>query len=376
MIKRVPSARLKACIQESKVVLVKGPRLSGKFTLVTDVLNELSVNWQHFDALKKSFLQQVSDVSIEQLNQAMGASTYTVIREAQYVRNLQAIIESVLEGSLNTTLILCCSFDPLMDPEFSEVLRMQGLEIHVYAPSFYEMAQHNTLPVEEKALEIRLIYGTYPQVTEDQENAEERLKELVSEAVFTQLGVTDRINKGDKLTKMLQVVAFNIGEPVSYNEIAEKCGLDNETVERYVDLLEKAFILVRLPSFYNGHRYELKKTHVLYFLDNGIRNALINNFNPIDLRNDVEQLWRNWLIAERLKWNAMNGVFPDYFFWRTHTRQSMDFIETTSAKTSSYKTSWEKKKKVKFPASFRSAYAEISTHVLNRSTYWGFLTKK
>jgi predicted AAA+ superfamily ATPase len=376
MIKRVPSARLKACIQESKVVLVKGPRLTGKFSLVTDVLNELSVNWQHFDARKKSFLQQVTDVTIAQLTEVMGASPYTVIREAQYVRDLQGIIESVLEGSLNTTLILCCSFDPLMDPEFSEVLRMQGLEIHVYAPSFYEMAQHNTLPVEEKALETRLIYGTYPQVTEDQESAEERLKELVSEAVFTQLGVTDRINKGDKLTKMLQVVAFNIGEPVSYNEIAEKCGLDNETVERYVDLLEKAFILVRLPSFYNGHRYELKKTHVLYFLDNGIRNALINNFNPIDLRNDTEQLWRNWLIAERLKWNAMNGTFPDYFFWRTHTRQSMDFIESTSTKTSSYKISWEKKKKVKFPASFRSAYAEISTHVLNRSTYWGFLTKK
>jgi predicted AAA+ superfamily ATPase len=376
MIKRVPSARFKACIQESKVVLVKGPRLSGKFTLVSEVLNELSVHWQHFDARKKSFLQQVTDVTSEQLNEAIGAAPYTVICEAQYVRDLQGIIESVLEGTLNTTLILCCSFDPLMDPEFSEVLRMQGLEIHVYAPSFYEMAQHNTLPVEEKALETRLIYGTYPQVTEDPENAEERLKELVSEAVFTQLGVTDRINKGDKLTKMLQVVAFNIGEPVSYNEIAEKCGLDNETVERYVDLLEKAFILVRLPSFYNGHRYELKKTHVLYFLDNGIRNALINNFNPIDLRNDVEQLWRNWLIAERLKWNAMNGAFPNYCFWRTHTRQSMDFIEATSTKTAAYKTSWEKKKKVKFPASFRSAYVEISTHVLNRSTYWGFLTKK
>jgi predicted AAA+ superfamily ATPase len=115
---------------------------------------------------------------------------------------------------------------------------------------------------------------------------------------------------------------------------------------------------------------------VLYFLDNGIRNALINNFNPIDLRNDVDQLWRNWLIAERIKWNAMNGVFPDYFFWRTHTRQSMDFIEASNTKISSYKTSWEKKKKVKFPASFRNAYADISTHVLNRSTYWGFLTKK
>lgn len=345
MIKRVPSARLKACIQESKVVLVKGPRLSGKNTVVSDVLNELSVTWQQFDGQKKSFLQQVTDVTVDQLNVLMGAAPFTVIREAQYVRDLQRIIEAVLEGEINTTLILCCSFDPLMDPEFSEVLRMQGLEIHVYAPSFYEMAQHNSLPVEEKSLETRLIYGAYPQITENQLNAEERLKELVSEVVFTQLGVTDRINKGDKLTKMLQVVAFTIGEPVSYNEIADKCGLDNETVERYIDLLEKAFILVRLPSFYNGHRYELKKTHVLYFLDNGIRNALINNFNSIDLRNDVEQLWRNWLVAERLKWNAMNGVFPSYYFWRTHTRQSMDFIESTTAKTSSYKTSWKKRKK-------------------------------
>ena len=376
MIKRVPTARLKECIQQSKVVLVKGPRLAGKVTLVNEVMDELSVEWQQFDARKKSFVQQVTDANVEQLNAIMGDVPFTVIREAQYVRNLQMIIEAVLEGSLNTTLILCCSFDPLMDPDFSEVLRLQGLEIHVYAPSFYEMAQHNSLPMEEKSLETRLIYGAYPQVTNNQEYAEERLKEVVSEAVVTQLGVTDRINKADKLTKMLQVVAFNIGEPVSYNEIAEKCGLDNETVERYIDLLEKAFILVRLPSFYNGHRYELKKTHVLYFLDNGIRNALINNFNPIDLRNDVDQLWRNWLIAERIKWNAMNGFFPDYFFWRTHTRQSMDFIEASNAKISSYKTSWEKKKKVKFPASFRSAYGDISTHVLNRSTYWGFLTKK
>jgi predicted AAA+ superfamily ATPase len=159
MIKRVPSARLKACIQESKVVLVKGPRLSGKFTLVNEVLNDLSVNWQQFDARKKSFLQKVTDVTIEQLNEAMGAAPYTVIREAQYLRDLQGIIESVLEGTLNTTLILCCSFDPLMDPDFSEVLRMQGLEIHVYAPSFYEMAQHYTLPVEEKYLLMFLIYG-------------------------------------------------------------------------------------------------------------------------------------------------------------------------------------------------------------------------
>jgi hypothetical protein len=199
---------------------------------------------------------------------------------------------------------------------------------------------------------------------------------MVQEVIFTNLGVTDRINKGDKLMRMLQIIAFNIGEPVSYNEIGEKCGLDNETVERYVDLLERSFLLIRIPSYYNGHRYELKKSHVIYFLDNGIRNVLISNFNPVFLRNDIDQLWRNWLISERIKWNRLNNRTAEYKFWRTHTRQTMDFIELSEGKASAYKTSWEKKKKMKFPALFTTAYPDVATLTLNRSTYWGFLTKK
>ena len=242
--------------------------------------------------------------------------------------------------------------------------------------TFYELSQKSTLPEEEKMVEQRLIYGNYPEVTEDLEHAEVTLREMVQEVIFTNLGVTDRINKGDKLLRMLQFIAFNIGEPVSYHEIGEKCGLDNETVERYIELLERSFILIRLQTLYNGNRYELKKTHVIYFVDNGIRNVLIRNFNPVFLRNDVDQLWKNWLISERIKWNKLNGKAVDYRFWRTHTRQMMDFIELTPERKSAYKTAWEKKKKLKFPASFVEAYPTISTHVLNRTTYWGFLTKR
>jgi len=175
---------------------------------------------------------------------------------------------------------------------------------------------------------------------------------------------------------MLQIIAFNIGEPISYNATGEKSGLDNETVERYVNLLERSFILIRLPSFFNEHRYELKKSHVIYFVDNGIRNVLISNFNPLFLRNDIDQLWRNWLISERIKWNKLNGKVAEYKFWRTHTRQTIDFLEIADGGISAYKSSWEKKKKIKFPALFKEAYPEIGTHSLNRSTYWGFLTKK
>jgi predicted AAA+ superfamily ATPase len=263
-----------------------------------------------------------------------------------------------------------------MDEVLREVLQLQGLELNLLPPSFYELAQHFSLPEEEKNLEQRLIFGNYPEVVLNLPEAEYTLVNLLQEVIFTNLGVTDRINKSDKLFKALQTIAFNIGEPLSYNEIGEKCGIDNETVERYVDLLERSDILLRIPTYFNEHRYELKKSHVFYFVDNGIRNALIRNFNPIDLRNDVDQLWRNWLISERIKWNKLNGKSVEYKFWRTHTKQTMDFIEFAEDKIQAYKTSWEKKKKMKFPAMFLELYPTISTHTLNRSTYWSFLTKK
>lgn len=376
MISRIQYAQLKENIASNKIVLLTGPRRVGKRTAVQNALAVLAVSAVEFDASNKKTKKLFEIVNVKNLTINFNGSKFVVIHEAQYLENLQEMIELVLSGEINSTLILCCSYEPMIDELLREVLQMQGLELTLLPTTFYELAQKNSLPEEEKLLEQRLIYGNYPAVTEDLENAELTLREMVQEVIFTNLGVTDRINKGDKLLRMLQIISFNIGEPISYNEIAEKCGLDNETVERYVDLLVRSFILLRIPTYYNGHRYELKKTHVIYFVDNGLRNVLISNFNPLFLRNDIDQLWRNWLISERIKWNRLNGKIAEYKFWRTHTRQSMDFIEIDGQKIAAYKSSWEKKKKVKFPAAFTEAYPSISTHTLNRSTYWGFLTKK
>lgn len=376
MISRIQYAQLKENIATNKLVLLTGPRRVGKRTAVQNALSDLSVSAVEFDASNKKVKKLFEIVNAKNLTINFNGKKFVVIHEAQYLENLQDMIELVLSGEINSTLILCCSYEPMIDEVLREVLQMQGLELTLLPTTFYELAQKNSLPEEEKLLEQRLIYGNYPAVTEDLENAELTLREMVQEVIFTNLGVSDRINKGDKLVRMLQIISFNIGEPISYNEIAEKCGLDNETVERYVDLLVRSFILLRIPTYYNGHRYELKKTHVIYFVDNGLRNVLISNFNPMFLRNDIDQLWRNWLISERIKWNRLNGKTAEYKFWRTHTRQSMDFIEIDGQKIAAYKSSWEKKKKVKFPAAFTEAYPTISTHTLNRSTYWGFLTKK
>lgn len=376
MIPRIQISQIKDKIQSSKILLLNGPRRVGKRTLIKSVLTELNKDFVEFDVLNKKVRKKFDDLSSQKLNELFGNASFVLINEAQYLDQLQLIIESVLSEEINATLILCCSYEPVMDEVLREVLQIQGLEMTLSPICFYEAAQFYSLPEEEKNLEKRLIYGSYPQVMEDIEHAEPMLRELIQEVIFTNLGVQDRINKGDNLLRMLQIIAFNIGEPVSYNEISEKCDLDNETVERYIDLLDRSNILIRIPSYYNGHRYELKKSNTFYFVDNGIRNVLISNFNPLFLRNDIDQLWRNWLISEKIKWNKLLGKKPEYKFWKTHTKQQMDFIELENGKISAYKTSWEKKKKIKIPESFKESYPQIGTHVLNRSTYWSFLSKK
>jgi predicted AAA+ superfamily ATPase len=376
MIPRIIADKLAVSLKEQKVVLISGPRKCGKRTLIQSVLDPISERQAWFTMSDKKLRETLQRTTADNITLLMGNAEYIVIEEAQYLENLQEIIEMVLSGVLSSTLVLSCSFRPDMDEVLVEAMKQQHLEYRLYPLSFYEIAKHLSLPEVENNLQHRIIYGAYPEIVAAPHVAEERLVQMLEEVIFTDLGVTDRINKEDKLIKMLQQLAFNISVPVSYNEIGEKSGLDNETVERYTDLLVEAGLLVRLPSFFNGHRYELKKTHLIYFMDNGIRNALIRNFNPPELRNDMEALWKNLVITERIKWNRMHGREPHYCFWSTHTKQSMDFLEIYGEEKHAYRISWDKKKKIRYPRQFCESYPYIALHALNRSTYWGFLTKK
>lgn len=375
MIERQLKEKVKAHIASNKILLLLGPKGVGKTKLVLDCIADhdavLSLN-----ANQKAVRKSLENPSQASLTEIFGDKKYILIQDAQYLVHLQTIIEELLFGEYDLNLILTCSFEPVLDDVLREALQLQGLELKLYPLLFQELANQQGIVEFDKNLAQRLIFGNYPQAVEDPANAADFLLELLNEAIFTNLSPNERINKGEKLLKMLQVLAFDMGEPVSYNDVGFRAGLDNETVERYIDLLEKAFILIRIPSYYNGNKYELKKTHTVYFVDNGIRNAIIRNFNEADLRNDLDVLWKNWLISERIKWNQLNDNSYKYYFWRTHTRQQMDFIEVRNEQVVAYKSIWDKRKKPKFPASFSAAYPTAETHALNRSTYWGFLSKK
>lgn len=374
--KRLQQQQIIRQLQESKVLLISGPRLSGKEELISEVLSELNVSQLQINAGNKKERKVIEESAEQELIHSLSSYSLVIIHEAQYLSNLQQIIELVLSESIESSILLNCSFEPLMDELLKEVLDTQGLHIRIYPPAFYELASHFGLPEEEKLLEQRLIFGNYPSVVLSPEAAQEILTHLLDTVLITDLGVTDRINKKQQLIRVLQTLAFLIGEPVSYNEVAERCGLDNETVERYVLLLEKAYVLIRIPSYSTDKRYELKKSQLIYFVDTGLRNMLINNFNSPAVRMDLDALWKNWLVSERIKWNAINGKQTNYWFWRTHTKQTIDLIEENEGDQMAYKTTWDKKKKLKFPTMFQEYYPGVPTHTLNRSTYWSFLSKK
>lgn len=370
MIPRLLSDQLSKAISSSKLVMVSGPKRAGKEELIHHVIEHFGISYQEVNCNSK--------IESSALNETLVNTTaeLIILKDAEHLDGLQEIIDNALSGSVKPSLLLSCSFPPRVDEDLLEALKHSGLYFKVYAPSFYEAASHFGLPNEEQLLEERLIYGNYPEILDDLSGAEPKLRELITEVIDTHLGSNDRINKNDKLWRTLQLLAFHIGEPVSYLEIGERAGLDNETVARYVDLLEQADLLVRLPSYSTDLRYELKKSNCIYFLDNGIRNVLISNFNPTFLRNDMSQLWKNYLISERVKWARMNGFESEFYFWRTHTRQQMDLLELSQGKLNAYKTDLEKRGKVKVPKYFKECYPDANTKLLNRSTYWSFLSKK
>lgn len=376
MIERVQKTLLKQKLETSKLLLIRGPKRTGKQSLLESIFEEANTTFRTIDCSMKNEREELSKTFLMEREEQV-----VVLREAQHLEDLGDFIEGVFGGAFHCKLVVCCSYKPIIDDELIEALEIEGMLFTIFAPSFSESAQHFGLITESQLMEQRLIYGNYPEVLNDLEQAEQILRELIDEIVSAQLGANDRVNKEDKLKRMLQLLAFNVGLPISYNDLGERCGLDNETVERYIQLFEDAFVLIKLPSFNNGNRYELKKAHCVYFQDNGIRNVLISNFNPTFLRDDMNELWRNYMVSERVKWIRMNNLKKSIYFWRTHTEQQLDFIEVGANGAMAYKSDpkmigWERPKKVKIPLLFKRYYPEIKTSVLNKKTYWNFLTRK
>lgn len=365
MIKRNLENSITLKLKDNKAILLLGPRQSGKSTFMTLIKARLQqpVAWWNGDETDiRSLLENPTSTKLKSL---IGSNKTLVIDEAQRIENIGLCIKLITDNINDVKVIATGSSAFELANKINEPLTGRKWEYHLYPLSFGEMVVHTNLLEENRLLHHRLIYGYYPEIVTSPGNEQALLKQLANSYLYKDILTWERIQKPDKLEKLVQALAFQTAQLISYNELGQLCGLNSETVEKYINLLEKAFIVFRLPAFSRNLRNELKKSYKIYFYDNGLRNAVINQFNPVNLRNDIGQLWENWFISERLKYLNNTQKHVSRFFWRTLAQQEVDYIEDTNGQITAFECKWNPKAKGNISKAFGNAYPSAATHIIH-----------
>lgn len=371
MIIRQLEAEILKNLKDQKVIVLLGARQVGKTSLLTKITEKQDkVLWFYGDdADTREYFQNPNATKLKNL---IGSNKIVVIDEAQRIENIGLCLKIIYDQIKNVKVIVTGSSAFELANKINEPLTGRKWEYRMFTLSFSEMMNHTSLLEEHRLIENRLIYGYYPDVVNNPDNAETILKQLANSYLYKDILTWERIQKPDRMEKLVQAIAFQIGNLVSYNELGQMSGLDNQTVEHYVNLLEKAFIVFRLGTYSRNLRNELKKSRKIYFYDNGLRNAVINQFNPLGMRNDIGALWENFMIVERMKRNAYNNFYTNIYFWRNKNQQEIDYIEEHSGKLEGFEFKW-RQSKTKFPNEFISHYHPAQTIVVSKETYQEFI---
>lgn len=360
---------------KGKVILLLGARQVGKTTLLEELTKKINQPSAWLNADEADILEAFTDAKTStQLIQLIGPNNkLVIIDEAQQIPDIGKKLKLIYDSKTEIQIIATGSSAFDLQNNTAEPLTGRKKTFQLFPLSYSEIAQ-NTSPLEAKRLlDTRLIYGSYPDVVNNPGNEKEILVEIAQSYLYKDILQIDNIRKPSHIDKLLKALAFQIGSEVSYHELAQTVGnIDTATVEKYLDLLEKAFVIFKLPAFNRNLRNEIKKGKKYYFFDNGIRNVLINNFTIPEMRLDKGALWENFLITERMKSNHYNRKFVNTYFWRTHDKAEIDYIEEEGGILDAYEFKW-KDQKVKFPTSFLQAYPEHRTSLISKSNFEEFL---
>lgn len=355
-----------------KAIVVMGPRQVGKTTLLKKLFSNASeVLWLNGDEMD---VQNIfGSLSADRFKAILGPKKIVIIDEAQRIENIGLRLKLIIDSIPEVQLIATGSSSFELANKVNEPLTGRKWEYKMFPLSFSEMVQHHGLLEEKRMMPHRLVYGYYPDVVNHQGTENEILKQLSESYLYKDVLMLDEIKKPLKLVKLLQALALQVGSQVSYNELGNLCGLDSKTVEKYISLLEQSFVVFILSSFSRNARNELKNSKKIYFYDNGIRNALIANFNPIENRTDQGALWENFLISERIKYLNYSNKWTNYWFWRTKEQKEIDFVEEENGRISTFEFKWNPNTKVQFPKKFSDNYPNSSFETVHRDNFDEFL---
>lgn len=372
MIERILEKQILAKINKKKAIILMGPRQVGKTTLLKSLFEKSTeIIWLNGD---EPDIQSIfENISSKRLEAIIGNKKMIIIDEAQRIPEIGLKMKLITDQLLNVQLIATGSSAFELSNKLNEPLTGRKWEFKMYPISFQEMVNHHGLLNEIRLLPHRLIYGFYPDVVNHPGNEKEILKQLSDSYLYKDLLMIDQIKKPSALVKLLQALALQIGSQVSYHELAQICGLDGKTIEKYMMLLEQSYIIFRLTSFSRNQRNELKKSRKVYFFDNGIRNSLIANFEQIENRTDIGALWENYLVSERVKYLAYQQKWVNNWYWRTTEQQEIDYVEEENGQLSAYEFKWNPKAKGSVPNSFKKTYPTATINIIHRENFEQFL---
>jgi len=367
--------KIKKSIEPNKVIVVYGPRRCGKTTLLKKFLEQTNEDYLSVQGDDIFIKEDLGSQSIEKLKKFIGKYKLLIIDEAQKIPNIGLNLKLIVDSIEGIKILVSGSASFDLYQQVGEPLTGRKMTFCLYPLSQIEFSKIEKFHETKANLESRLIFGSYPEavLAEDNQKRIYYLKELISSYLYKDILELDGLKHSDKIVKILQLLSFQIGNEVSYSEIGSQIGLNKKTVERYLDLLEKVFVIFKLRGLSRNPRKEISKSPKYYFYDLGVRNALIGNFNPINIRNDVGLLWENYLIYERLKKQEYSSIYANNYFWRTYTQKEVDFVEEREGKLFGYEFKWGKDKSVKEPKEWRQTYSNAEYKIINPENYLEFI---
>ncbi len=357
-----------------KAILVFGARQIGKSTLIQNLLKDSKKDFAYFNGDEADVREQLTNTTSSRLKNLIGNFKIVYIDEAQRISNIGLTLKLFTDQLKDVQVIATGSSAFELLNQVNEPLTGRKYEFMLYPLSFKEMVNHHGLVEEKRQLEKRLIFGYYPEIVIKTGQEKELLKLLANSYLYKDLLILEQIKKPVLLEKLLKALALQIGNEVSYHEIGQIIDADKGTVEKYIDLLEKTFVVFKLPALNRNVRNEIKKGKKIYFYDCGIRNAIINNFSALNGRTDTGVLWENYFIAERMKFLNYNQLSATQYFWRTTQQQEIDLIEESeNNKFTAFECKWNKKATDKFPQTFTKNYEPSDTYTITPGNFEEFL---
>jgi hypothetical protein len=369
--------RIEGRLQPGKVIILAGARRTGKTVLLKEIMKKLDGPYLYLNGEDYTTGLKFQQKGLDEYKNLIGANKYLVIDEAQKIENIGQILKLMIDEIEGLHIIITGSSALDISSSTGEPLTGRKYTFQLHPIAQCELTVYENAIETESLLENRLIYGSYPEVLtiKDNQQKTEYLGELINSYLLKDILILDNIKNSAKLVNILRLLAFQIGKEVSVNELAKNVGLNKLTVERYLDLLTKVFVIYRIEGYSRNLRKEISKSPRYYFWDNGIRNALVANFNTLALRNDVGELWENYVIAERIKLQHYESWPSNNYFWRTYDQQEIDWIEERDGGLFAFEMKYQKKT-VKAPGAWTSNYPGATFDVISRENYLPFITRK